>query len=374
MTDQRRNRFPTRCSLALRRLAAVWMALALVAAVVSPAAAQPAAPAPAYELNDSHLHLWNYIQQGPTMQDVLKVMGTRVGRAAIFGLPLQQMWSYGNSGDFAPWYYTQTDAPLYYYSFVDAMLAMAYRSLTPEQQARFDPMIIGFNPADMYGVDHIRRVLLTFPGVFSGIGEFTIHKEFVSAKTAGGPASLTDPALDRIFDFAGESGLVVLLHCDVDTPFPRPGQDPYQARQLGALFKRHPKTTTIWAHIGLGRVVHPIHDMLGMVERALDNPELNHVYLDISWDETAKYLVATPESTAAMAAMINRHADRFLFGTDEVGPTDQAKYLKIFDLYAPLFAQLTPEAREKVLKGNYERLFDKARRDVRAWEQANAVK
>ena len=62
---------------------------------------------------------------------------------------------------------------------------MEYRSLTPEQQARLDPMITGFNPADMYAVDHIKRVLTTFPGVFSGIGEFTIHKEFVSSKVAG---------------------------------------------------------------------------------------------------------------------------------------------------------------------------------------------
>ena len=70
-------------------------------------------------------------------------------------------------------------------------------------------MITGFNPADMYAADHIRRVLQTFPGVFSGIGEFTIHKEFVSSKVAGDAASLTDPALDRILDFAGEVGLVV---------------------------------------------------------------------------------------------------------------------------------------------------------------------
>jgi len=58
--------------------------------------------------------------------------------------------------------------------------------------------------------------------------------------------------------------------------------------------------------------------------------------------------------------VINRHPDRVLFGTDEVAPTDQAKYLKIYDLYAPLFARLTPEAKEKLLKGNYERIFDKA--------------
>ena len=59
--------------------------------------------------------------------------------------------------------------------------------------------------------------------------------------------------------------------------------------------------------------------------------------------------------------LINRYPDRFLFGTDEVAPSAQQKYLKIYDMYAPLFAQLTPEASAKLLKGNYERLFDKAR-------------
>src|SRR5499426_3598773 len=124
------------------------------------------------------------------------------------------------------------------------------------------------NPADMYAADHIRRVLTTFPGVFSGIGEFTIHKEFVSAKIAGETASLTNPALDRILDFAAEVGLVVILHNDVDMPFPKPGQDPYPARQLGELLKRHSATTVIWAHTGVGRVVHPIKDHLGILDRA----------------------------------------------------------------------------------------------------------
>ena len=54
-------------------------------------------------------------------------MGTRVGRSTLFGIPLQQQWSYANSGDFAPTYYLQTDAPLYYYSFTDAYIASAYR-------------------------------------------------------------------------------------------------------------------------------------------------------------------------------------------------------------------------------------------------------
>ena len=154
----------------------------------------------------------------------------------------------------------------------------------------------------------------------------------------------------------------MLLHNDVDMPFPKPGQEPYQVVQLRDLFKRHPKTKIIWAHCGLGRIVHPVKDQIGIVERALTNPELAHLSIDISWDEVAKYLVATPETTQAAADLINRHPDRFLFGTDEVAPTEQAKYLKVYDMYAPLFAKLTPEASEKLRKGNYERLFDEARR------------
>ena len=165
---------------------------ALLAVVLArPLGAQ--GPGAANEFNDSHFHLTNYIQKGIDAPRVpARSWATRVGRSTLFGIPLQQQWSYANSGDFAPTYYLQTDAPLYYYSFTDAYIAMAYRSLTPAEQARFDPMITGFNPADMYGVDHIRRVLQTFPGVFSGIGEFTIHKEFVSSKIAGETASLTE--------------------------------------------------------------------------------------------------------------------------------------------------------------------------------------
>jgi len=338
--------------------------------LAGPGATQARAQA-THVTHDAHLHLTNYVQEGTNIRDFLKVMGDKVGRVALFGIPLQQTWAYGNTGDFAPTYYLQSDAPLYYYSFTDAFIAMAYRSLPPEQQARFDPMITGFNPADMYAVDHIKRVLRTFPGVFSGIGEFTIHKEFVSAKVAGEIASLTNPAFDWILDFAGEAGLVVILHNDVNMPFPKPGQDPWPVIQMAQVLKRHPRTTVIWAHCGLGRIVRPVDDQIGIVRRALLNPELPHLHFDISWDETAKYLVATPETTEIAADVINRYPDRFLFGTDDVAPSDQAKYLKVYDLYAPLFAKLSPEAREKLLKGNYERLFDEARRRVRAWEKAN---
>jgi len=336
----------------------------------------------ANEFYDSHFHLTNYVQKGTDVRKFLEIMGARVGRSTLFGIPLQQQWSYANSGDFAPTYYLQTDAPLYYYSFTDAYIASVYRSLSSAEQARFDPMITGFNPADMYGVDHIRRVLEVFPGVFTGIGEFSIHKEFVSSKVSGETASLTNPALDRILDFAAETGLVVILHNDIDVPFAKDNAEPAYLSQMKALLKRHRNASIIWAHVGLGRIVHPVRSsaepaersttQLEIVEQIVADPELSHVNFDISWDEVAKYAVASPESIARVVRMLNAHPDRFLFGTDTVAPATPEPYYAVFNIWTPIWAQLTPEASLKVRKGTYQRLFDEGRRKVRAWEKAHA--
>jgi Amidohydrolase len=353
--------------------------IALVSVLARSSGAQGQAAANSF--SDSHFHLTNYIQQGIEVKQFLQIMGNRVSRSTLFGIPLQQQWSYANSGDFAPTYYLQSDAPLYYYSFTDAYIASAYRALSKEEQARFDPMITGFNPADMYGVDHIRRVLTTFPGVFTGIGEFSIHKEFVSAKVAGETASLTNPALDRILDFAADVGLVVILHNDIDMPFARTDTEPVYLAQTKAILKRHPKTTIIWAHIGLGRIVHPVRvsaeaaernpAQLGIVEAMLTDPALSHVSFDISWDEVAKYAVASPEAIARVSTMLNKYPDRFLFGTDTVAPAGPEPYFAVYDMWAPVWRQLTPDASLKVRRGNYERIFDEGRRRVRAWEKTN---
>jgi amidohydrolase family protein len=369
---------PTALAVALLLQVALAPALTLDRTGTS---AEQATVSDADTFNDSHFHLTNYIQQGIDVKKFLDIMGRRVSRSTLFGIPLQQQWSYANSGDFAPTYYLHSDAPLYYYAFTDAYIASVYRALPKEHQARLDPMITGFNPADMYGVDHIRRVLTTFPGVFTGIGEFSIHKEFVSAKISGETASLTNPALDRIFDFAAETGLVVIIHNDIDMPFAKTDAEPVYLSQMKALLKRHPKTTIIWAHVGLGRIVHPIRvsaeaaerspAQMQIVEAMLTDPALSHVSFDISWDEVAKYAVATPDSIARVAAVLNRYPDRFLFGTDTVAPAGPGPYYAVFDLWAPIWRLLTPDASLKVRTGNYERLFDEGRRRVRAWERTN---
>ena len=284
----------------------------------------------------------------------------------MFGIPLQQKWDYFLSGDHAPDYYLSTNADLYYYSFVDAVIAQEYLALPEADRRRVDPMITGFNPADMYASDHIERVLLTFPGVFAGIGEFSIHKEFVSSKVSGHAASLRNPALDRILTTAAEIGLVVIFHNDIDHV--RSSDPPHHAQEVLDLFARHPETTLIWAHTGLGRFIAPAEGHVAWLEGWLSDPRYDHVALDISWDEVAKYVVNDDASTDAWATLIGRHPTRFLFGTDAVAPADWESYVANYTVYAPLWERLDPAVRARIERLNYERIFDAAIPRVRAWE------
>ncbi len=89
--------------------------------------------------------------------------------------------------------------------------------------------------------------------------------------------------------------MVVILHSDIDVPFAKTNAEPVYLTQMKALLRRHPKTTIIWAHTGLGRVVRPTQvaasegsterppNHLEIIEAMLDDPTLRHVYFDISW-------------------------------------------------------------------------------------------
>jgi hypothetical protein len=114
-----------------------------------------------------------------------------------------------------------------------------------------------------------------------------------------------------------------------------------------------------------------MHEQLAIIERALNNRALNHVFFDISWDEVAKYAVATPEATKRVADLLNRFPDRFLFGTDVVAPKNVEAMTTVFHIYDPVWKLLSEDTSYKVRIGNYKRIFDQARTKVRAWEKAN---
>ena len=132
-----------------------------------------------------------------------EVMGDSVGRVALFGIPLQQEWlarrHRRRRADVLP----ASDAPLYYYSFTDAYIAMQYRSLSPARAGAVRPddhrvqsrrhVRRGPHPpraADLPGRLHRHRRIHDPQGIRVGQG-------------APGPASLLDPALDSVLAVGG---------------------------------------------------------------------------------------------------------------------------------------------------------------------------
>lgn len=369
---------------------------------------------------DSHFHIANYAMQGIPLKKLIDTyMGDKVLRSVVFALPLQQKWDRFEryAGDkIPPNYYMGPKAGMYYYSFIDTMVAMDYLRLSAADKARLDPMIVGFNPMDQYGVNHIKRLLLLFPGVFTGIGEFSVHKELVGDKIdddlikanmpPGGklPPDATDssrntlynPSLRTIFDFAAEAGLIVNLHSDV---YPaRVSYDgkvislsprtPYTAG-MQQLCKESPRTTVYWAHTGLGRFVKPAPDHLRIVSEILD--ACPNWYADISWDLVQSYMVEPKPGMPAMeewAGFLTKYQDRILWGSDTVIVTKNkiddkgnpvrgtempvADYRAVADILKPLWLKVSPEVSRKIRVTNHIRLFDAAKSKVRAWEAAHA--
>src|SRR5438477_145305 len=122
--------------------------------------------------------------------------------------------------DFAPAYYTQTDAQAIYYNAIqDVLVAHKVLALPAADRARIDPLMSAINLKDARAGEYIKKMVRLYPGVWSGFGEIIFKKQEVSEKMAGGPPSLYSPSIDAIFDVMGAMGAAAVVHCDHDTPY-----------------------------------------------------------------------------------------------------------------------------------------------------------
>ena len=319
-------------------------------------------------LNDSHVHLTNYIMKGPTLSQYLYIMNKNgVSRSAIFGLPLKVEWNMAMDKEM-PAYYAATDAKMYYYSAIDPMIAREYLELSAKDQKRFDVLLCGFNPTDGGAGEHIKRMIHMYPGVFSGIGEFSVYKEIVSGKTYGKSMTLKDKSLANILNIAAEIGLITLIHTDIDAIGVVSDKKPAYFDDTYALFKRHPNNVIIWAHTGLGRFVKPTDYHFNLLKKMLRN--CPNVYCDISWSEVAKTITKDSNSLKIWKNLISEFPDRFLFGTDSVAPNEEG-YRHNIELYDKFLNILSNDVKMKLLVENHNRLFDNASKKVRSWEKEN---
>lgn len=365
-------------------------------------------------MSDSHFHPTNYTQQGMVPRQMLAMMDqVGIHRSVMSPIPTDVM-PCGDHGDHnhipAESYYVPAQfanikpqeltaeveqtikgsAHLMLNQQVDAdtALFMNISQLSQAERDRLDPMVTGLHLGSPLSPQALLFKLATHPGMFTGVGEVTIHKELVQSQYEGArQANLTDnvQSFKNLVATAGVVGMPVVLHCDVDSTANQRANgvgQPAHLDNLKQLFASPETrdTTIIWAHCGgVGRFVQKPVDHADNLRAILSNPEMKHINIDISWSRVARQIVLKTdaegkevpdhESVQAWAQLINDHPDRFLFGSDALNPQEKATWEETGVLYQPLLDKLTPEARIAVKTGNYERLLVDARPKVRAFEQ-----
>lgn len=321
--------------------------------VLSSALAVARDPSRNYRWFDAHLHYVDFFQETTGMPALLGAMDEAgIDHVLITGVPLLKVWH--ADAPQRPRYFQGDEAPLYYYSATDAVVAEAVRSLPPHQRRRLVPFIAGFNPTDMNASEHVRRMLELYPGLWRGIGEILARHDDLTALTQGEVARADHPALMRVYELAAEYRLPVLLHSNITS---KREKTPLYAAELEAALTAHPRTRFIWAHAGSSESLHRYQGRLpflhGEVERLLATHD--NLWIDLSWAVLDDYLLPGGKPDAEWLALVRRHPDRFLVGSDALG--NFGKLPETMAAFAPFLDALPEDVANKVARGNAERLL-----------------
>lgn len=139
------------------------------------------------------------------------------------------------------------------------------------------------------------------------------------------------------------------------------------------IFKAHPDVPISWAHGGgLGRTLQPGRNHTQFLRtHVLENPELDHVFIDMSWDVVSKYVIRTPATRREWAELVNAYPSRFMYGSDSVaGQTPGVINSTLKDYVDSGFLRML-DAPELFLAGNFDLVVETAADRVTQWRLNN---
>lgn len=266
---------------------------------------------------DAHLHYVGFMQQSEGPKEMIAAMDAAgVERAWVFGLPVMKKWQ--AEAPRRPRYYLGDEAPLYYYSATDDIVAQAVQSLPEAQQSRLQPFISGFNPTDMHAAEQIEGLIERYPGLWQGVGEILTRHDQLTAWTEGETPRANHPALMKVYAMAGRYDLPVLLHSNLTS---LREETPIYLGELEEALEAHPETRFLLAHAGTSGGVErrqPPLDTLPPILRALLS-RYENLYIDLSWSVKDHYLINDGAPSEEWLKLIAEFPDRFTLGTDLVG-------------------------------------------------------
>ena len=302
---------------------------------------------------DAHLHYVDFMQQSDGSEAMLAAMDEAgVEDAWLFGLPVVKKWQ--QDAPRRPRYYLGDEAPLYYYSATDDIVAGAVRDLPEDQRRRLAPFISGFNPTDMNAARHVQALIERYPGLWRGIGEVITRHDDLTALTAGETVRANHPALMKVYRLAARHDLPVLLHSNLTS---LREETPIYLGELEDALRSNPDTRFVLAHAGTSGGVEkrqaPLATLNEIIRALLER--YDNLYVDLSWSVREHYLIKDGEPRAAWVALIEDHPDRFVLGSDVVGHFDSIG--AILGEYRPLLDALPKPVADKLRAENARALL-----------------
>ncbi len=308
-----------------------------------PPAAIAAAPIK-YRASDCHLHLVDFLQRTDGIKAVLEAMDKAgVDHTMISGMPLVKEWSMNETAQ--PQYYLDDDARCYWYSATDVLVANELAKLSGEDRKRFHPFICGINSADRNAVDHVKRMIEWYPGLWEGIGEIMTRHDDLTSLTYGDPAKADSVSLDPIYELAAANDLPVAIHSNLSSVWRR---EPIFRDEMTNALARHPKTKFIWCHAGISRRINiPTHtEEIRRILKTYPN-----VWIDIAWVVFEDYITKDGKPLKEWIDLIEEFPNRFMIGSDKVGKFHN--YSPEIQKYYVLLDALKPETATKTARDNF---------------------
>ncbi len=267
-------------------------------------------------------------------------------------------------------------------------------------------------------VAYVTKMMLRYPGMFTGVGEITGIKEMVYQQLGKWKWRPDRAGNSRISSaWPTRPGRSSCSHNDFGNHGMSAAYRPSPAKQnyenLGGpkfVFSqpKYRQVQIVFAHTGIGRLVRPndsprstnsryivkdwrwdektgkgsVYTGPGATTRTVtvskDAPEhIHQLYdlfqavpnarVDISWNDALSAYVelaqANPEAAKAVVQFFLDHRDRILFGSDTVKPVNEAHYNQALTTGSPLFAEIArrdPDAAFKIMRGNYDKALEVA--------------
>lgn len=293
-----------------------------------------------YDIIDNHLHFVDFLEESdgfPALCEAMDAAG--VSRSVIFGMPIAKQWD--SSMIEPPSYYLSNDSRCYYYSATDFLVAEELLAQPSAIRNRFYPFCCGFNCNDRFAADHVEQILRIYPKFWNGIGEIMSRHDDLTALTYGEAPHVDGEGFKGIYDLAASEGLPVLVHHNITA---QSTDKVLYLDELKNALKYNRNCRIIWAHVGISRRV----EITGLTKIADELLKENaNLWIDISWLVYDYYFLdgfpnnfLDGDSLDDWAALIEKHPDRFLLGTDKVGhwstyPAEVVKYYQLLDKLKP---------------------------------------